>query len=131
MDRNLGDFCPETAAYTDPVVFFRRAYFATFTRLDGITGKWHFDCQTHADNQPFDVDISNTDSVFTWVPLETRDLVPCLPQDDPDSLGRPIGSLAGAAWVALEPTRRLGWRGPIMLVSDLTQCPLVYFDEHI
>jgi hypothetical protein len=132
MSRNIGDFINnDMVDSTPPRDFFYGADIVSFTRYSGISGIWRFDCwndKIESQKRTFDVDVTNTGSECTWVPITNDGYVP---STDPDGLNYDMGSLAGLHWMFLNPTTRIGWQGPMMFEESLDSCPNVYYDDDI
>lgn len=125
LDRNMEDFCKESAVPQRPSKFFANCYMVDFTREEGIRGTWCFTFDpTHTDRREFDVDLL-TPTGMMWYPLN-HGRVPHHSEDD----GTHMGIHAGKPWTGLDSTTRIGWRGPMLLAAKLDDYPSVVYTDY-
>jgi hypothetical protein len=95
---SLYDTCYSNNLRCIPSLFFRDSEYIEFTRVEGITGYWKLSFEKESIMREFDMNLSGD----LWYP-ELRE----------------FGIINNIHWKDLDPTTRIGWRGPIMKASNM------------
>lgn len=128
MDRNILNRCcdakiNEKCKSIKPSVFFRNAYFITFTKIknkDGIIGKWIFNKNPNNSYiKEFDILLENF-----WYPLKNNKINKEYHQEIDE-----LDKYAGKNINEFSKKTKLGWKGPMMLMQNMDMCNNVSWGE--
>ena len=130
LDRNMFDLsCDDQinpiGQPIRPSEFFRRGYFIDFTRRDDLKGtwRWTFDDYTYTDNdREFDLALGE----HLWYPMKDSKV----PEKDWQGIFTIPEDFAGKHYQELPLNTKIGWRGPMMLASNMDKCPDVVMKKN-
>ena len=110
-----------------PIDFFKNCHFISFTKYEGIRGKWKFNHNPKTSHKKeFDIDLGEF-----WCPLRNDKIFGefMIETDDEDKILDIINNV-GENYTDYPPGTRLGWRGPMMLVQDMGKCGNITWDGY-
>ncbi len=112
MDRSILKSRGVAHSPRKPSIFFKDAHFVTFTKLEGIRGRWLFNSNPRTTYlQEFYVYIRETGE---WAML----------REDRVFHSREKKYI-GMHYSEFPDDTRIGWRGPMMLRKNMDNCPMV------
>lgn len=106
-----------------PSEFFRQGYFIDFTRRDDLKGTWTWTFNGSVDNdREFDLALGE----HLWYPMRDSKV----PEKDSQGIFTIPEDFAGKHYQELPRNNRIGWRGPMMLASNMDKCPDIVMKEN-